>query len=78
MQSYADWETNLAGAQLKNLCGNSEGIEGICTWKRVEQIDEKFDRKAFSESHPELVEKFTVTSEPTKAVIIEPKAAYQD
>jgi hypothetical protein len=78
MQAYADWENQLAAAQLKNLCGNNEGIEGICTWKRAEQFDEKFDRKAFMESYPDLVEEFTTTSAPTKAVIIEPKAAYKD
>jgi hypothetical protein len=78
MQAYADWEKNLAEVQIKNLCGSNEGIEGICTWKRAEQIDEKFDRKALAEVHPEMVEEFMITSVPTKAVIVEPKAAYQD
>ena len=78
MQAYADWEKNLAEVQIKNLCGSNEGIEGICTWKRAEQIDEKFDRKALAEAHPEIVEEFMITSAPTKAVIVEPKAAYQD
>ena len=53
-------------------------MNGICTWKRAEQIDEKFDRKALAEAHPEIVEEFMITSAPTKAVIVEPKAAYQD
>jgi len=78
MQAYADWEMQLASANIKNLCGSNEGIEGICTWKRTEQIDEKFDRKALAEAHPEIVEEFMITSAPTKAVIVEPKAAYQD
>jgi hypothetical protein len=78
MQAYADWEMQLASANIKNLCGYNEGIEGICTWKRAEQIDEKFDRKALTEAHPDIVEEFMVTSAPTKAVIVEPKAAYQD
>jgi hypothetical protein len=78
MQAYADWEMQLATANIKNLCGYNEGIEGICTWKRAEQIDEKFDRKALTEAHPDIVEEFMVTSAPTKAVIVEPKAAYQD
>ena len=78
MQAYADWEMQLASANIKNLCGSNEGIEGICTWKRAEQIDEKFDRKALAEAHPEIVEEFIITSAPTKAVIVEPKAAYQD
>ena len=78
MQAYADWEMQLASANIKKLCGYYEGIEGICTWKRAEQIDEKFDRKALTEAHPDIVEEFMVTSAPTKAVIVEPKAAYQD
>ena len=78
MQAYADWEMQLASAIIKNLCGANEGIEGICTWKRAEQIDEKFDRKALAEAHPDLVEEFMTTSAPTKAVIVEPKAAYQE
>jgi hypothetical protein len=78
IQAYADWEMELASSNLKHLCGLNEGIESICSWRRVEQIDEKFDRKSFSDAHPELIEEFTITSAPTKAVIIEPKAGYQD
>ena len=78
MQAYADWEMQLSSANIKNLCSSNEGIEGICTWKRAEQIDEKFDRKALAEVHPEMVEEFMITSAPTRAVIVEPKAAYQD
>ena len=78
MQAYADWEMQLSSANIKNLCSSNEGIEGICTWKRAEQIDEKLDRKALAEAHPDIVEEFMITSAPTKAVIVEPKAAYQD
>jgi|688.fasta_scaffold662195_1 hypothetical protein len=78
MQSDADWEPNLLGAQHKNLWDSSEIIAGICTWKHLGQIEEKFDRKALPESHPELEEEFTVISELTKALSIEPKATYQD
>lgn len=53
-------------------------IEGICTWKRADQIDEKFDRKALTEAHPDVVEEFRVTSAPTEAVIVEPKVAHPD
>lgn len=75
-----DWHFNdfSRRIRIKNPCGANEGIEGICTWKRAEQIDEKFDRKALTEAHPDIVEEFMVTSAPTNAVIVEPKAAYQD
>lgn len=78
MQAYADWELELASAQLKELCGDNEGIEGICTWKRAEYLDEKFDRKVFAEEYPDLYKEFTVVSAPTRAVIVEPKAPYKD
>ena len=33
-------------------CGDNEGIEGICVWKRQEKFD--FDETSFKRAHPEL------------------------
>ncbi len=67
---------NLASNQIRDLCKENEGIEGVCSWKREAKVDEKLDRKKLTEEFPDLVEEFTSVSEPIKAVILEPKASY--
>lgn len=78
IQAFAEWEMDLASNQIRNLCNGNEGIEGVCSWKREEKLDEKLNKKALAEAFPDLVEEFTSVSAPTKAVIVEPKASYSD
>ena len=56
----------------------TDGFNRVYGKEFIENLDEKFDRKAFAEEYPDLYKEFTVVSAPTRAVIVEPKAAYQE
>ena len=47
------WEEEIAAANLRALCGDSPGIEGICSWNRKEKVSEKLDREWLESSFPE-------------------------
>lgn len=76
--AFAEWEQDVATVQIKVLCGTSEGINGICTWKRAFTTTETFDDKALKDQYPDLVAKFMRETESTKAYSLETKSAYKD
>lgn len=76
--AFAEWEKELAVTHLKKMCGLSQGIQGICTWKRLEVVEEKLDEKALREKFPDLAEEFTSFGTATKAYSLEAKSAYAD
>lgn len=76
--AFAEWEKDLAVAHLKNLCGGYEGIQGICTWKRVSVMEEKLDEKALKDAFPEVVEEFISIGNETKSYALETRSAYLD
>lgn len=53
-----EWTTNFIDAELKASVGEFDEIIGVCKWKREMKIDEKFDKVAFSEVHPDLAEQY--------------------
>ena len=53
------WEVSLAEADLKVACGDASGIEGVCTWNRKLKETISFDKTAFKDDHPELLEQFS-------------------
>ncbi len=55
----AEWQAEVAEVNIRTLCGDAEGIEGICTWKRVEKVTEKFNEKKFKAENPELFQQFS-------------------
>lgn len=74
---YAEWEMELAKAQLKKLCGLYDSISGICAWRRTKSTKEVFDRNSFAEKHPDLSEMLTSISSNIESLSIEPRASYQ-
>ena len=56
----AKLEKDIAEAHLKVLCGNSEGINGICKWKRTEKLSFSLDKKSLEASHPTEFKEFLV------------------
>jgi hypothetical protein len=56
-----EYELEILEYHLQKMVGNYEGIEGICTWKRmyVPQVD-AFNATAFKEKHPALYESFVI------------------
>ncbi len=63
-----DWHYARLEAQLKMLTGDSDGIDGLCGWKRELKHKASFDKKRFEEDHPELVEKYSRKSPDSFAV----------
>lgn len=74
--AFADWERELAIAHLKNLCGTAEGINGVCTWKRTEVVEDKLDERALKDNYADLYQQFTSIGEETKAYSLETRSAY--
>ncbi len=54
-------EKEIAEAHLKVLCGTSDGIAGICKWKRVEKTSLTLDKKSLEANHPIEYKEFQVT-----------------
>ena len=51
-------EKDLAEAHLKVLCGNLDGISGICKWKRIEKSTLALDKKSLEVNHPTEFKEF--------------------
>ena len=77
MYTRSAWDKELVEAAIKDACGTSKEIEGICKWKREVKTSNYFDKKKFEENHPELFEKYLVAKEST-AVIVDRKRQYSD
>jgi hypothetical protein len=54
-------EKEIAEAHLKVLCGTSDGITGICKWKRAEKTSFALDKKSLEANHPSEFKEFQVT-----------------
>ena len=54
-------EKEIAEAHLKVLCGTSDGITGICKWKRAEKVSFSLDKKSLEANHPSEFKEFQVT-----------------
>jgi len=59
-----DWEVNRFQVEIKSLCGTSEGIDGVCSWKRENKTSSSFDTAAFKKAHPKIWQSFTVPGVP--------------
>lgn len=71
---YAEWQSDLAKVKLKVLTGESDGIEGICTWKRKEKISISLDKAALKQNHPEEYASCESVGKDIQAFVVEPKA----
>jgi hypothetical protein len=56
----AKLEKDIAEAHLKVLCGTSEGINGICKWKRTEKLSFALDKKLLEANHPAEFKEFLI------------------
>jgi hypothetical protein len=69
-QSELTWEKDFIETQLKVSCGNAKRIEGICSWPRLESIKSKFDKRSFTNAHPDIADSYTFTPAPTYSFIV--------
>jgi hypothetical protein len=76
LQSKAAWDKEVAAAHLKVICDVNAGIDGLCTWNRVEKKTEKFNKQNFKIAHPDLFEEFQVEIKGKGALIVDKKIGY--
>jgi hypothetical protein len=75
LKSLAQWDFDLAEAELKILCADHEGIEGVCSWLRKEASTSKFDVDTFANENIELWLEFTLPRETYTRLIVNKKKA---
>jgi hypothetical protein len=71
--ALAEWEFDVAEAELKVEVGANPGIEGICTWQGKDSTTSKFDSGRLAEEDPELYMEYTLTRESFKRLDIKRK-----
>jgi len=52
--ALAEWDRDIAEAELKVECGTAAGIEGICTWERKASTRSSLDTDKLANLEPEL------------------------
>ena len=72
---YAKWREEMANVKLRVLTGNSDGIEGICSWKRDAQNLRVLDKKSLQEDYPSEYSDCVIEGKATQALIVDPKMA---
>ena len=70
------WESDRREIEIKSVCGDAEGIEGVCTWKRENKTTPTFDGTAFKKAHPRIWSSFTKTSKPSVRFKVNPMRPY--
>lgn len=73
LAALAEWDLDLADAELKVAVGVSAGIEGICTWSGKDSKSIKFDIGRFAEEEPDLFIEYTLTRSSFKRLEIKRK-----
>ena len=63
LKALAEWDFDLAEAELKNECGLAPGITGICSWVRKVTTRASFNQGKFAQEMPELWVEYTLPRE---------------
>jgi len=75
IRKYAEWKIEIAKMKLRVLTGDSDGIDGICSWKREAKEVITLNKLQLQIDHPEEFNSCIVQGADTKALIVEPKVA---
>jgi hypothetical protein len=68
MQAAWDLDQTILDARLRVACGQADGIDGVCTWKRQLKTVEKFDLKRLKDEDPDLAVQYLSRGVPVQAV----------
>lgn len=60
MEAESKIMAEIYSLRLQHACGENEGIEGVCKWKRNMQTKESLDTDALMTAEPSIYEKFLV------------------
>ena len=72
-----DWKYQSLEAQLKVAVDQTEGLIGLCGWKRIMQTKTVFNLNQFKSERADLYKEFMTTRQPTIAVSINTWRPYQ-
>lgn len=75
IKKYAEWESQIANTKLRVLTGETDGIEGICTWKRELKETTSLDKDKLKAEHPNEYAACIVQGAETEALVVHPKIA---
>lgn len=68
------WNIEIATSKLKVACGEAQGIDGVCTWKREDKVKKVFDTPRFVSEHPDLYTSY-LSDEVTKEYVLPNKGS---
>lgn len=70
-----DLEEEVLASRIKIACGLSEGIKGVCSWKRTSEEIPSFLRIKFKAEYPHVYQEFVTVGAPTKAKALKKQVA---
>jgi hypothetical protein len=74
--SQATIKKDLLEAEIKAACGAAKGIEGVCTWNRIQKKTTGFNATALAEDEPKLHQKYLFEREPTHSLNVNLMRSY--
>ena len=74
--SRASIEKDMLEAQIKAACGTAKGIEGVCSWNRIQKKTMAFSASILAEEDPELHLKYLVPRKPTPSLSVSLMRSY--
>jgi hypothetical protein len=75
IQKFAQWKMLIVNTKLRVLTGESDGIEGICTWMREAKESSTLRKAELKAEHPDEYESCMIQGAETTALIVDPMAA---
>jgi hypothetical protein len=75
IQKFAQWKMLIVNTKLRVLTGESDGIEGICTWKREAKESITLRKAELKAQHPDEYDSCMIQGAETTALIVDPMAA---
>jgi len=73
IREYAQLKSDIANTKLRIVTGKSEGIEGICTWKREIKETIVLDKQKIQSDYPAEYNLCVVQGKDTKALLVNPR-----
>ena len=74
--SQATINKDMLEAQIKAACGIAKGIEGVCTWNRIQKQSTSFNTREFAQEEPALHQKYLNELDPTHSLSVQPMRPY--
>lgn len=69
LEGISKWDEDILTTELKIATGEFDGIEGVCTWKRLMKVSRKLNTGLLAAEQNETYKKYLVTPDPKEYVI---------